>query len=82
MTRTDSTRADLIELRRRTPFTPFAINFENGDRAVVDHPENVAFDPTENGRDRLFIVSNKLVYYSSLSAVTSLAELDTGTSSS
>jgi hypothetical protein len=82
MTRTDTIRAELIRKIRTQRYQPFALNMENGDRFIVEHPENVAFDPVENGGDRLIILARNLVHSSSLSAVTSISELDRGEPSS
>lgn len=78
MTRIDTVRTQISRLTRNAKFQPFALITENGDRVVVEHPENVAFDPTENGRDALYIISNKLQHYTTLSAVTSVVLLDAG----
>ena len=76
MTRTDTNREQLTELVRATPFQSFALSLENGDRIVIEHPENIAFDSTANGRERLFVITTKLLVHSTLSAVTSVAQLD------
>ena len=76
MSRVENNRVQLQVLWGNRPFEPFAINLENGDRAVVEHPENLAFDPTENGRDGFVLLSAKSRYFSSFAAVTSLAILD------
>ena len=54
---------------------------ENGDRIVIEHPENIAFDPGDNGsppRSRFSVVSRELFFIGSFEAVTSVALLDTG----
>lgn len=48
--RADSMREDVLKLVRRSPFKPFVINMDNGDRILVEHPENIAFDLGGNGR--------------------------------
>jgi hypothetical protein len=45
MPRAESIRAQVYHLVRAAPFHPFALLMENGDRIVVEHPENIAFDP-------------------------------------
>ena len=47
MSRVDSIRAEVQRLMRSTPFHPFALLMENGDRILVEHPENIAFDPAK-----------------------------------
>ena len=78
MTRLLTMRDELRNIVRSVPFHPFAIVLENGDRIIVEHPENVAFDPSDNGRDRLHIISNQLVHYGTISSITSLVVLDRG----
>ena len=38
-------RAEVQRLIRPDEFQPFAITLVGGERAVIEHPENVAFDP-------------------------------------
>lgn len=78
MVRVDSIRSQLKAIVRKSPFEPFSVNFENGDRVIVEHPENIAFDSSENGINDLQIISKRLVHYATLSAVTSIAKLDQG----
>ena len=77
MSRVETNRSSFHDLWGARPFQPFAINFENGDRLILEHPENVAFDFRENGRDAFIILTNKVRYFSSFSTITSLAILDT-----
>ena len=51
---------------------------ENGDRIIVEHPENIAFDPRTNGRDDFYLISERVRYWSGFSAITSIAVLDRG----
>jgi hypothetical protein len=47
--RTQVIRSEVLRLIHQTPFRPFAMSLENGDRIIVGHPENFAFDPTPEG---------------------------------
>jgi hypothetical protein len=78
MTRADATRTDLRAHLRRVPFQPFAINLESGDRIIIHHPENIAYDPTNNGSQRAAIVCGELGHYTNLSAITSISLIDRG----
>ena len=78
MNRTNTARADLVHFCRAVPFRPFAVNLENGDRVIVEHPENIAFDGAETGDDWLLLVSDGLRHFTSLSAVTSVSSLVSG----
>ena len=80
MPRVETTRSEIQRLVRATPFRPFALNLENGDRVVIAHPENIAFDPDakEGAKwwDRFYAISNGLVLFSTFGAVTSVALVD------
>lgn len=78
MVRTDDHREQVQQLVRKAPFEAFALNMENGDRIIVEHPENIAFDPRPNGRDDFYVISEKIRYWSGFSAITSIAILDRG----
>ncbi|MEX2140832.1 MAG: hypothetical protein WD894_16330 [Pirellulales bacterium] len=79
--RTEVVREETRRLLRQAPFRPFALNLENGDRVVVEHPENIAFDPGANGSrgsNEFYVISSKLRVFSTFEAVSSVALLDTG----
>jgi hypothetical protein len=81
MPRVEAIRSQIQQLVRTVPFRPFGLNLENGDRIVIEHPENIAFDPGSgngSGSDDFYVISNKLRLFSSFSAVTSVAVLDRG----
>ncbi len=82
MPRTVTVRSQLAFLARRTPFKSFAVTLESGADVIVEHPENVAFDASEKGVDLVTIISKGLVYCTSLSAITGVVALDTGTATS
>ena len=58
--RVDSIRSELQRLIRSVPFRRFVLSLENGERAVIEHPENVAFDPEASGTEDVYIISGKL----------------------
>ena len=47
--RTEVIQTAVRTLLRQVRFRPFALNMENGDRIVIEQPENIAFDPGDNG---------------------------------
>jgi len=55
-------------------------NLENGDRVTIEHPENIAFDPGDNGPDTgssdFYVISSNLRSYSTFEAVTHVAPAD------
>jgi hypothetical protein len=60
------------------PFRPFALSLENGDRIIIEHPENIAFDPTPDGSSDFYAFSQQLRVYSTFDAVISVSLLDVG----
>jgi hypothetical protein len=82
MPRLEAIRAEVQRLLHAVPFRPFALNFENGDRVIIEHPENIAFDPTavEGTRraEEFYVLSSRMRLFSSFAAVTSVALLDRG----
>ena len=52
------------------------MSLENGQTITIEHPENIAFEPGENGSQDFYVLTKGLHLYSSFSAVTSIALLD------
>ena len=82
MTRADTIRGEVRRLIKANPFRPFALSLENGDRIMIEHPENIAFDPGatngKSGSDDFYVISSQLRVFSNFSAVTSVAIVDRG----
>lgn len=77
--KTDIMRTEVQRLVRQTPFRPFVLSLENGDRVTIEHPENIAFDPGENGHNgssEFYVITDQLRLFSTFEAVTSAALLD------
>jgi hypothetical protein len=54
---------------------------ENGDRVIIDHPENIAFDPGKNGSpgsEEFYVITGQLRLFSTFGAVSSVALVDRG----
>ena len=73
--RTDAVRAEIAGLIRVTPFRPFALGLENGDRVVIDHPENIAYDP-EGGSSDFYVISGRARLFGTFEAVTNIGTLE------
>ncbi len=75
-------RQQVQRLVRQTPFRQFGITFENGDRALIEHPENLAFVPTVDEETDLptdlDIVTKGSRLYTSFESVTTVAARDAG----
>jgi hypothetical protein len=67
--RIDSIRSEILRLIHAVPFRRFALSMENGERALIEHPENIAFDPNTGGSDEFYVISGKLRLFSTFGAV-------------
>lgn len=82
MPRVELVRSEVQRLLRAAPFHPFALTMENGDRVIIEHPENIAFDPATQegagGSEDFYVISNRLRLFSTFSAVTGVTLVDRG----
>jgi hypothetical protein len=76
--RTAIVRPEVQRLLRQRPFRPFALILENGDRVIIERPENIAFDPVAPGVGDFYIISGGLRLFSTFESVTSVTLLDAG----
>ncbi len=76
--RTQVDRSEVLRLLHQAPFRPFALSMENGDRIIIEHPENIAFDPVTEGPTDFYAISGRLRFYSTFEAITSVSLLDSG----
>jgi hypothetical protein len=73
--RAESIRAEVIRMVRQAPFRPFVLSMENGDRVLIGHPENIAFDPEGESTD-FYVISGRVRLFGSFEAVTTVAAAD------
>ena len=82
MPRVDSIRTEILRLMHARPFRPFALLLENGERVMICHPENIAFEPGTSegvgGSEEFYVISGGLRMFSTFGAITSIALLDQG----
>lgn len=78
MPRTDAVRSEVLRLIRAVPFRRFVLILESGDRALIEHPENIAFDPEakDPGGDEFYVITGRLRLFSTFGAVSSVALAD------
>jgi hypothetical protein len=69
------TRSELQRLLRQVPFRPFVIGLVGGEQAVIEHPENVAFDPRPGASSDFYVLTGNLRLFSAFEAVSSIAML-------
>ena len=68
-------RSELQRLLRQVPFQPFVLTLVGGERAIIEHPENIAFDPTPGGASGFYLYTGSLRMFSTFEAVSSAAML-------
>ncbi|MGH7169727.1 MAG: hypothetical protein ACRELF_02440 [Gemmataceae bacterium] len=68
-------RIEIQRLLRQAPFRPFVLTLVGGERALIEHPENIAFDPRPGGASDFYVLSGSLRLYSNFKAVSSAAVL-------
>jgi len=81
--RTETIRNELVRMLRRQPYQPIEINIENGDRLIIEHPENISFNPEPKNPkypnvNRFHVVNGDVLYVSTFDAVSSVVEIDVG----
>src|SRR6266446_336687 len=76
--RTALVRSEVQRLLGQRPFHPFALLLENGDRVIIEHPENIAFDPVTAGVADFYVISGRLRLFSTFEAVTTVTLVDVG----
>jgi len=73
--RAEAVRSEVVRMVRATPFQPFVLSMENGDRITIGHPENIAFDPDGDSPD-FYVISGQIRLFSTFAAVTNVATAD------
>jgi hypothetical protein len=77
--RVEAIRAEIQRLIRAVPFRRFVVNLENGDRVLIEHPENIAFDPdAKTNGSEFYVISGELRLFNTFAAVSSVALADVG----
>jgi hypothetical protein len=79
--RTETIRTEVQRLIHQAPFQRFALNMEKGDHIVIEHPENIAFDPPNDhtdGSNDFYVISSNLRVFGTFDAVSTIALVDSG----
>jgi hypothetical protein len=77
MPRTANIRSEIQRLIHSAPFRKFVLNMENGDRVLIEHPENIAFDPeskTQSGE--FYVLTRNVRLFSTFDAISSVVLAD------
>jgi len=76
--RADAIRNEFRRLVRAVPFRKFVLILESGDRLLIEHPENIAFDHEgkDPGGDEFYVLTGRLRFFGTFVAVSSVALAD------
>ena len=82
MTRLETMREDVQRLVRAKPFEPFVMTLESGQSVLIEHPENIAFDPTakpdQQRANQFYVVTQQVRLFSHFDMITSITTADRG----
>lgn len=78
MARGKSIRSEVHRLIRSVPFRRFILILERGDRVLIEHPENIAFDPEakDAASDEFYVITGRIRLFSTFGAISSIALAD------
>jgi hypothetical protein len=78
--RVEPIRSEIHRLIRAVPFRKFVLMLESGDRVLIEHPENIAFNPEAKGdaSDEFYVITGRVRLFSSFSAVSGVSLADQG----
>jgi hypothetical protein len=74
----EAIRSELQRLIHRSPFRPFAIRFMGGEQAIIEHSENVAFDPRPGASSDFYVLTGSLRLFNTFEAVSGIGILSGG----
>ena len=69
-------RSEVQRLLRSVPFRPFILTMVGGERKVIEHPENIAFDPRPGASSEFYAIGGSVRVFSTFDAVSSVTMLD------
>lgn len=75
MSRGEHVKLQVEDLLRQFPYRPFVLTFENGERVVIEHPENIATSPDEEAID-FYVRTGQVRLYSTFAAITFIGVAD------
>jgi hypothetical protein len=78
--RIETIRAEIHRLIRAVLFRRFVLALESGDRVLIEHPENIAFDPEAKGTeaDDFYVITGRVRLFNTFGAVSIIALADQG----
>lgn len=78
MPRVEAIRNEIHRLVHAVPFRKFVMILESGDRILIEHPENIAFDPEakEPGGDEFYVLTGRIRFFGTFGAISSIALAD------
>jgi hypothetical protein len=80
--RTQVVRDEVKAFLKRVPFQPFVMTLESGQQLLIEHPENIAFNPDADPETkpvrRFVVVSGEHSTFSTFDAVSGITFRDNG----
>jgi hypothetical protein len=49
-------RIEVLRMIHANPYQKFILSMIGGERIIIEHPENIAFDPTPEGRADFYVL--------------------------
>jgi hypothetical protein len=76
--RAEAIRAEIQRLIQAAPCRRFILTLESGNRVLIEHPENIAFDPEakDPASDEFYVITGRIRLFSTFAAVASIALAD------
>lgn len=72
---TELIRTELQRVIRQSPFRPFILTMKGGERALIEHSENVAFDPRPGSTTDFYVLTGSLRMFCTFEAISSISYL-------
>ena len=69
-------RTELQRLLHERPFRAFIINMVGGEHGVIEHSENLAFDPRPGATTEFVAITGSLRLFSTFESISSIARLN------
>lgn len=75
----EAMRQQILDLLKKRPFEPFILTFDSGEKIIVEHPENMAYDPAPKSSadtTRFSVVSSRINTFGTFDAISTITTLD------
>lgn len=69
-------RIEVLRMIHANPYQKFILSMIGGERIIIEHPENIAFDPTPEGRADFYVLGGQVRYFGTFEGSSGIATLD------